>query len=68
MLHMPFWLSLFVGNVASVLLLSWLVPWTVKRFGWWLQPAAQDAGRTDWVGAGLIAALYGVAMLVFSHL
>jgi antibiotic biosynthesis monooxygenase (ABM) superfamily enzyme len=67
MLHMPFWLSLFVSNVASVILLSWLVPWTVARFGWWLRPAAQDAAPDDRLGAGLIAALYAVAMLVFSQ-
>jgi len=24
--HLPFWLALFIGNVASVLLLNWLVP------------------------------------------
>ena len=24
---LPFWLALFIGNVVSVLLLNWLVPW-----------------------------------------
>ena len=26
----PFWLALFIGNIVSVLLLSWLVPWTLN--------------------------------------
>ena len=67
--HMPFWLALFLGNVASVVLLNWLVPWTCGRFGWWLQPATDgSAARTNLVGAGLIIALYAATMVVFSVL
>ena len=42
---LPFGAALFIGNVVSVLLLTYLVPWTSERFSWWLQPW----GRT---GAG----------------
>ena len=36
---LPFAIALFIGNVVSVLLLSYLIPWTSDRFSWWLQPA-----------------------------
>jgi uncharacterized protein len=32
----PFAAALFIGNVVSILLLNYLVPWTSGRFGWWL--------------------------------
>ncbi|ABM37998.1 antibiotic biosynthesis monooxygenase [Polaromonas naphthalenivorans] len=67
-LHMPFWLALFFGNVAGVLLLNWLVPWTSQRFSWWLQPAGDDKASINLLGAGLIVALYAASMLVFSLL
>jgi len=65
-LHLPFWLALFIGNVASVLLLNWLVPWACGRFGWWLQPAGANPTRTNLLGAGLIAGLYAASMAAFS--
>jgi uncharacterized protein len=68
MLHMPFWLSLFVGNLASVLLLSRLVPWTSARFQWWLQPAGAEVRRTDRRGAVIVIALYAASLLVFSRM
>ena len=62
---LPFWLSLFVGNVVSVLLLNWLVPLTSRGFGWWLAPA----GRwTSLAGAALIVMLYAVWLFLFSNL
>lgn len=68
-LGLPFWLALFIGNVVSVILLNWLVPWTGNRFAWWLQPdAAKYLPRLNWLGAGLIVALYAITMLCFSLL
>ena len=64
--RLPFWLALFIGNVVSVLLLNWLVPWTSRGFGWWLAPP-RDA-RTNIVGATLVIFLYAVCLLVFSKL
>ena len=62
---LPFWLALFIGNVVSVLLLNWLVPWTSRGFGWWLAPA----GRwTSLAGAALIVMLYAVWLFLFSKL
>jgi uncharacterized protein len=68
MMHMPFWLALFVGNLASVLLLSRLAPWTSARFLWWLQPAGVDVQRIDRRGTTIVIALYAVSLLVFSRL
>lgn len=63
---MPFWLALFVGNVASVILLSRLVPWVSRRFGWWLRPSDNAGRRRDLLGAAVVVGLYAVAMLVFA--
>ena len=63
---LPFWLALFIGNVASVLILNYLVPWTSTGFRWWLSPAPNRTTRNDWAGAALIVGLYVLLMLVFS--
>src|SRR5580704_19341199 len=64
---LPFWLALFIGNVASVLLLNWLVPWVSNGFGWWLAPT--PAGRrTHLAGAALILLLYAAWLFLFSKL
>jgi uncharacterized protein len=65
---LPFWFVLFVGNVVSVLLLSWLVPWVSNGFGWWLSPA-RSAGRwTNFAGAATVVLFYAVWLFVFSKL
>ena len=64
---LPFWLALFIGNAASVLLLNWLVPWVSRGFGWWLTPASDARGRTSIAGAALIVLLYAACLLVFSR-
>ena len=65
---LPFWLALFIGNIVSVLLLNWLVPWTSRGFGWWLAPVRNAAGRTSLAGAGMIALLYAGWLFLFSKL
>jgi hypothetical protein len=65
---LPFWFALFIGNVVSVLLLSWLVPAVSRGFGWWLAPARDAGGRTSLAGAALVLLLYGVWLLLFSKL
>jgi antibiotic biosynthesis monooxygenase (ABM) superfamily enzyme len=65
---LPFWLALFIGNVVSVILLNWLVPWTSRAFGWWLTPQRDPGGRISIAGAGVIIALYVATFLVFSQL
>jgi antibiotic biosynthesis monooxygenase (ABM) superfamily enzyme len=63
----PFWLALFVGNVASVLILNWLVPWIGKRFAWWLQPAGSDTERNTLLGGAAVVAIYALSLFVFSR-
>ena len=49
---LPFWFALFIGNVISVVLVNWLVPWTSRGFGWWLSPLRDPGGRISvWGGA-----------------
>lgn len=63
-LHLPFAVALFLGNIVSVILTGFLVPWAAGHFGWWLQPAsAKDITRTNFLGAALVTAIH-VAMVV----
>jgi len=61
----PFWLALFIGNVVSVCLLNWLVPWSARRFGWWLTPRSPAVMRINLIGAGTAAGIYVMCLLVF---
>ena len=65
---LPFWLALFISNIASVILLSWLVPWTSRRFGWWLSPDAGRARVVDIAGTAIIIGLYAMLLCIFWQL
>ena len=65
---LPFAVALFIGNVASVLLLNYLVPWSSTRFSWWLQPAGPRPRRIEIAGTALVLALYAAMVLVFWRL
>jgi antibiotic biosynthesis monooxygenase (ABM) superfamily enzyme len=65
---LPFPIALFIGNVASVLLLNYLVPWTSVRFSWWLAPAGGNPRWIDIAGAALVVALYGLILFAFWRL
>jgi antibiotic biosynthesis monooxygenase (ABM) superfamily enzyme len=65
---LPFAIALFIGNVASVLLLDHLVRWTSAGFSWWLQPAGPQGRRIELTGTALVVALYGAMMLAFWRL
>jgi antibiotic biosynthesis monooxygenase (ABM) superfamily enzyme len=61
--------ALFIGNVVSILLLNYLVPWASQRFGWWLQPSGGlSPKRLDIAGAVLIAGLYCMMVGAFTWL
>jgi len=62
----PFWLALFVGNIASVAILNWLVPWISRRFAWWLQPAGSETQERTLQGIAIVVALYALLLFVFS--
>ncbi len=62
----PLWLTLFIGNVVSVTLLNWLVPWSSGYFRWWLAPKGSATARIDRMGASIVAAIYAVFLLAFA--
>jgi antibiotic biosynthesis monooxygenase (ABM) superfamily enzyme len=64
---LPFWLTLFIGNIASVLILNRLVPWVSGRFRWWLHPDAPNPQRVNLTGIVTLLALYALALLLFSR-
>ena len=44
-LHLDFPVALFIGNAFSVILTSYLVPWTANRLSWWLNPRPDTRSR-----------------------
>jgi uncharacterized protein len=62
----PFWLTLFVSNIAGVVILNWLVPWISHRFDWWLQPAGSETRQRTLLGIAIVVALYVLLLLIFS--
>jgi len=65
---MPFWLALFLANALITALLGWyFVPWASRALDWWLNPKPATTPRVNWAGVGLIVALYGLCLLVFSQ-
>lgn len=65
---MPFWLTLFIGNIFSVTLTGYLlIPRASRALAWWLTPAAPASKqKTTAAGSALVIALYGVCLLAFS--
>ncbi|WP_382304677.1 hypothetical protein [Herbiconiux sp. UC225_62] len=64
---LPFWLSLFIGNVVSTQLLGWLlVPWAFRRFRWWVKRGIPP--RVHAAGYAIIIALYVVSMAAYAGL
>jgi uncharacterized protein len=63
-----FALALFLGNIVSVVLVNYLVTWTSRRIGRWLQPAGPHPRRIEAAGAALVLALYAVMVLTFWRL
>jgi antibiotic biosynthesis monooxygenase (ABM) superfamily enzyme len=64
-LHIPFAFALLVGNIASIVLLNWLVPWVNGRFTWWVSPRGADARTVTVKGAAMIAAILVVLAAIF---
>ncbi len=63
----PFWLSLFVGNLISTQLMGWwIVPWTFDRFKWWMKTDISTRG--DVAGYALLIFLYGLSMALYAAL
>ena len=64
----PFPAALFIGNVVSIVLLNYLVPWTSRRLRWWLQPSELVAGRAGASGVALVGGAYAAMVAVFTWL
>ena len=64
-LGLSFAVSLFLGNIVSVGLTGFLVPWVAGRFGWWLRPTPGKEVQTGLLGAAVILAMYAAMVLVF---
>lgn len=61
----PFWLSLFIGNLVSTQLLGWfLVPWAFRRLSWWTRD--RPPRHVDLAGFALVGAVYVVSMAVYA--
>jgi uncharacterized protein len=62
----PFWLALFIGQIFSVTVLNWLVPWSAQRFDWWLAPKGSSVARINLIGAGAVVGIYIICLLAFA--
>jgi len=65
LLTLPFAIALFIGNVVSVLLLNYLVPWMSNQFSWWLQPAGRNPKAINIAGTVLLVAIYTLMIFGF---
>ena len=65
-LQMPFALALFIGNVFSVGVTAFLVPWTAKYvLAWWFRSSPDGSSRTSALGAATVLAAYAAMVFVF---
>jgi antibiotic biosynthesis monooxygenase (ABM) superfamily enzyme len=63
----PFWLSLFIGNLVSTQLLGWfVVPWIFRQFGWWLK--SKPGWKIEIMGLVVVALLYAASMGLYAWL
>lgn len=61
----PFWLTLFVGNLVSTQLLGWfLVPWAFRRLSWWTRP--RPTWQVNAAGFAIVIAVYVVSMAAYA--
>ncbi len=58
----------FVGNVFSLTMLNWLVPWISLRFAWWLKPpAGKSALAVNLQGFAILAVAYAALVAILSY-
>ena len=63
---LPTALSIFLGTVASVALLTWLLMSIVNRvFGFWLTPSPSRSGLVEATGVGAMLLGYALAVIIF---
>jgi len=66
--HLPFAAALFIGNIASVLILSRAVPWVSGRFAWWLNPSPAKKASATFLGVAILTAAYAGMIWAFWRL
>ena len=66
-LHLPFAVNLFIGNIFSVGLTGFLVPWTANGpLAWWLRPKTpRQATGIHLLGAAIVCAIYAGCVWAF---
>ena len=64
-IHLDFPIALFVGNAFSVILTSYLLPWTASRLDWWLNPPQDRRLLMNLQGLGLMVVCYAGMILLF---
>ena len=63
-LPMPW--ALFISNVVSVVILTWLImPYVNPLFGFWLIPSPSRSGLVEALGTGAVILGYAVALIIF---
>jgi len=63
--HLPFAMALFIGNIVTIVLLNYLVPWTSLRFSWWLAPKGPHSRQLQVAGLALVIAIYALMLAAF---
>jgi len=63
-MNLPWALNLFIGNIFSVALTGFMVPWVANRMGWWMRPRT-NVLRANLLGAVLVCGIYALSIWVF---
>jgi len=64
---LPLAASMFISNVASVAVLTWLLmPLVTRALGFWLSPPSTRRRQFEVLGLLVVLVAYGVAVLIFA--
>ncbi len=63
-MNLPWAVNLFIGNIVSVLLTGFMVPWVANHMGWWMTPRG-NVLRANLLGALLVCAIYAACIGIF---
>jgi antibiotic biosynthesis monooxygenase (ABM) superfamily enzyme len=67
-LGVPFYWSLFIGNIFSVAATGWLlIPKGSQLLSWWVFPDKDAPRTTVWYGALIVLVGYALSLYIFSR-